>query len=289
MTTTHTPVLLAETLEYLNVRPGGTYLDATVGGGGHTEAILLVSAPDGIVVGLDRDPEAVIRVRARLGEANERLRLRHESYAYADVVARELSIPSFDGILLDLGLSSDQLQDQERGFSFQTEGRLDLRFDPTKGQTAADLVNSVSETTLSQILARYGELHAPRRLAHRIVTFRRSFPIRTTTDLVAASGLKDPRRRAQLFQALRIAVNDELETLARSLPRLWNLLAPGGRLVVISFHSLEDRIVKQFFQDCATAQVGIILTKKPVRATEAERNANPRSRSAKLRAIERIV
>lgn len=285
--THHTPVLLAEVIQYLKPRPGGVYLDGTLGGAGHSEAILRASAPDGRVVGLDRDPAAIVRSAEQLQGFGARAVLRQSSYTDAAPIAHQLGIQRFDGILLDLGLSSDQLADPARGFSFQVNGPLDLRFNPSQGLPAAALLSRWTADELARILGAYGELRAPRRLAEQILAVHRDHLIMTTDDLVTAAGLKHPRRLSQLFQAFRIATNDELGELERALPKLWDLLAAGGRLVALSFHSLEDRIVKRHFRAWQATGEGEMLTKRPDVATPAERAANPRSRSAKLRAIER--
>lgn len=285
--TLHTPVLLAETLTYLKVHSGGIYLDGTIGGGGHTQAVLAASAPAGRVVGLDRDPAVLDGVAERLATYGQRLMLRHANYEDVAEIMAELRLTALDGIILDLGLSADQLADPTRGFSFQAIGSLDLRFDPNSGESAVEWLARISVRELTHILGEYGQLRAPHRLSERIMAFRQNHAIRTTADLVTASGLVNPRRRAQLFQALRIAVNDELGTINRALPKLWQVLAPGGRLVVISFHSLEDRLIKTTFRQWALAGEGTILTKKPVIASAAERAKNPRARSAKLRAIQK--
>jgi len=302
----HIPVLLQATLTYLRVRPGGTYVDATVGGGGHAEAILSATAPDGRLLGLDLDPEALEVARRRLAPFGERVVLRHGSFALLATLAADFA-PA-DGILLDLGLSSLQLADPVRGFSFSQEGPLDMRFDPDAGgPTAADLVNDLSVKELTEILYRYGEERQARRIAEAIVAAR---PIRSTRHLaeVVAAAVGRGRRRihpaTRTFQALRIAVNDELGALQVALPQALDLLAPGGRLVVISFHSLEDRIVKRFLRqearDCICPPESPactcghrarlrVLTRKPVRPTPEEVVQNPRSRSARLRAAERIA
>lgn len=288
--TKHTPILLAETLTYLNPTPNGIYLDGTLGGAGHARAILAASAPTGRLVGLDRDSAVIQRAEAMLKTEAARVILRQASYHQAPTIARESGIDGFDGILLDLGLSSDQLADPERGFSFQQSAPLDLRFDSTFGESAAEFLAHCSERELTEILHEYGELRAPHRLAAQILNYHKDVhPIETTYDLVAASGLKHPRRLAQLFQAVRIAVNEELEILDRALPLLWELLLPGGRMVILTFHSLEDRKVKNFFRNMAGKRAATILTKKPLTPAVEELESNPRSRSAKLRAAEKPI
>lgn len=299
----HVPVLLQPVLEFLHARPGGTYIDGTVGGGGHAAAILEASAPQGRLLGLDRDPVALETARRRLVPFGERVTLRHGSFARLKALALEFT-PA-DGVLLDLGLSSMQLADPHRGFSFAKDGPLDMRFDPSvNGPTAADLVNDLSVKELTDLLYRYGEEKQARRIASEIVANR---PLHTTSRLAeVVTGATGGRRRrihpaTRTFQALRIAVNSELAALEKVLPQALDLLVVGGRLVVISFHSLEDRIVKRYLRqesrDCVcpsevpTCVCGHrarlrILTSRPVRPHVDEVEANPRSRSARLRAAE---
>jgi|YNPBryBLVA2012_1023415.scaffolds.fasta_scaffold00577_12 16S rRNA (cytosine1402-N4)-methyltransferase len=305
-TALHIPVLLQPTLTLLQVRPGATIVDATVGAGGHAAAILAATNPDGRLLGLDRDPAALAVARQRLAPFGERVTLRHGSFARLAELAGDFA--PLDGLLLDLGLSSLQLADASRGFAFARPGPLDMRFDPrSDGPTAADLVNSLSVERLTDLLYRFGEEKQARRIAAAIVAAR---PIQTTERLaevvVAAVGRGHGRIHpaTRTFQALRIAVNDELEALETALPQALDLLAPGGRLVVIAFHSLEDRIVKQFLRrearDClcpADAPVCTcghrarvrLLTPHPVRPDAAEVEVNPRARSARLRAAERLA
>jgi 16S rRNA (cytosine1402-N4)-methyltransferase len=297
----HTPVLYQPVLENLAIRPGGVYLDGTLGMGGHAAAILKASSPDGRLLAMDRDPSALCIAAKRLIPYGERVTLVHDSFAHMGEVAARQGFDPFDGILLDLGVSSRQLGDADRGFSFQHDGPLDMRLDPTTGVTAAMLVNELSQEELADIIYRYGEERESRRIARALVAAR---PILTTVELASVvsrtvrsrGGGIHPATRT--FQALRIAVNEELEALATVLPAAVALLRPGGRLAVIAFHSLEDRIVKQFFQresrDClcppeipvcgcghrATMEV---ITRKPIRPTATEVDENPRSRSARLR------
>jgi len=311
----HHPVLYQEVLEGLKVRPGGCYVDATVGSGGHALGILEASAPDGRLLGLDLDPEALRRAEARLALFGGRVRLIHGSFVHLVAYARAYGFAPADGVLFDLGLSSDQLAAAWRGFSFLREGPLDMRFDPGQGPTAAELVNELPVEELARLLARYGEEKQARRIAQAIVEAR---PITTTTQLAQvvaqAVGFREARGKAGgrggrihpatcTFQALRIAVNRELEALEAALPQALDLLAPGGRLVVISFHSLEDRIVKQFMrresQDCICppeqpvctcdhrARLRLI-TRRPLRPTPEEVARNPRSRSARMRVAEAL-
>ena len=304
-TPVHVPVLLPSVLTLLNVQSGGTYIDGTVGGGGHAAAILAASSPDGRLLGLDRDPAALEMAAQRLAPFGDRVTLRHGSFASLGSLAEDVA--PVDGILVDLGLSSMQLDSASRGFAFSRPGPLDMRFDSTSpGPTAADLVNERSAKELADILYRYGEERQSRRIAWAIVAAR---PLHTTMELAevvaAAQGGRHGRIHpaTRTFQALRIAVNDELGALEAVLPQAVDLLAPGGRLVVISFHSLEDRIVKHYFrresQDCVCPpdlpicacdhQARLkVLTSKPVRPDEEEVEANSRARSARLRAVERL-
>ena len=309
--TGHAPVLLHESLAWLGVRPGGRYVDATYGGGGHTRAILDASAPDGRVLALDADPAAVARARAAAERTPGRLQVRHGNFADLTALAAAAGFASVDGILLDLGVSSFQLDEADRGFSFRLPAPLDMRFDPRAGTSARDVVNGWAEADLVRILFAYGEEPQARRIARAIVEARRQGAIATTDQLagIVERAVGGRRGRAihpatRTFQALRIAVNRELESLDAGLAAAVELLAPAGRLVVISFHSLEDRIVKRFLRteasDCLCppeTPVCVcghrarlrVLTPKPVRPTDAERDVNPRSRSARLRAAERLA
>jgi 16S rRNA (cytosine1402-N4)-methyltransferase len=302
----HIPVLFSDVMSLLRPGPHGRYIDGTVGAGGHTAGLLERSAPDGRVLAFDRDPEALAHTRQRLRHFGERLLLVHASYAEMAQIAPAHGFSAVDGILLDLGLSSRQLEQDARGFSFLREGPLDMRFDPTAGETAADLVNNLSESELANIFWEYGEERQSRRIARAIVGKR---PFTTTTQLaeVVAEAKRPSRRRihpaTQVFQALRIAVNRELDAVETGVKAAVPLLKEGGRLAVISFHSLEDRFVKHYFRrlskDCICpprqpictcdkqAQVRVI-TRKVVMASEAEIEANPRSRSARLRVVEKI-
>jgi len=302
----HVPVLYAAVLTHLALGPGDQVIDGTVGGGGHSFGLLDATAPDGRLLGLDRDPEALARARERLAAYRHRITLVQSSFRELKAVARKYFRPPVDGVLLDLGVSTYQLASPERGFSFVKEGPLDMRFDPTQGPTAADLVNELPVQELANILYRFGEERKSRRIAQEIAAAR---PLQTTRQLadVIAKAVGGRRERihpaTRSFQALRIAVNDEMGALEDALPQAIDLLASGGRLAVISFHSLEDRIVKQFFrresQDCICspkqpvctcdhrAQVRII-TRRPVRPDEAEIEQNPRSRSARLRVVEKL-
>ncbi len=302
----HTPVLYQQTLNALRAEPGGRFVDGTVGAGGHAAGILEASDPTGMLLGLDRDLQALQVAARRLQKFESRYRLVEASYDRMDEVAAEMGWGQVDGVLLDLGLSSMQLDDPARGFSFRHEGPLDMRFGPGVKRTAADIVNELPEEELAGLIAEYGEERHAHRIAHAIVEAR---PLRTTVELAQlvnralgrSGGRIHPATRT--FQAIRIAVNDELAVLRRGLRVSLDLLAPGGRLVVIAFHSLEDRIVKQFMRresrDCICppdqpvctcdhrAQLSLIQ-RKPIQADEEEIRDNPRARSARLRVAERL-
>jgi 16S rRNA (cytosine1402-N4)-methyltransferase len=286
----HVSVLLAETLELLAVKPGGLWVDGTVGLGGHAAAILRASAPDGRLLGLDRDGESLERARVQLGEFAGRARLEQADFRE---IPQRLSGEAPDGILLDLGISSAQLDDPARGFSFQAEGPLDMRMDRTDSTTAADLVNGMREKLLADLIYEYGEEPASRRVARAIARAREQQQIRTTTQLAEIVRRSAGRSRrpglhpaTRTFQALRIRVNRELDRLGEALELAALTLAPRGRMVVIAFHSLEDRAVKESFRALATRGFRA-LTKKPLRPGEEETRRNPRSRSARLRALVR--
>jgi 16S rRNA (cytosine1402-N4)-methyltransferase len=287
--TQHVPVLREEVIEWLRPQPGQIFVDGTLGGGGHTRLLAEAVGKTGTVIGVDRDPLSVERAANELGD----LPVRAVQANYSDIpeILDQLDIKSVDGIVLDLGLSSDQLVDDERGFSFQSAGPLDLRFDPTRGEPAWKLIERLSAEHLAELIFRYGEERFSRKIAQRIVETRRKAPIRTSADLAALVRRTVPRSQVdridpatRTFQALRIAVNDELKWLEVALRRLPDCLRPGGRLAVISFHSLEDRLVKEAFRNDSRLQV---LTRRPIRPTESESADNPRSRSAKLRVAER--
>lgn len=303
----HVPVLLEPTLSLLQPRPGGRFIDGTVGAGGHAVALLAASDPNGRLLGLDQDPIALQLARAHLAPYGERVALVHANFRTLHAVATAHGFAAVDGILLDLGLSSMQLDTGERGFAFSQDAALDMRMDPTAATTAADLVNSLGERELADLIYEYGEEKASRRIARAIVAAR---PIHTTSELArivarvaGGKGYWRIHPATRTFQALRIAVNDELDALKDALPQAVSLLRPGGRLAVISFHSLEDRIVKQFMrdesQDCIcppgqpvctcdhTASLSLV-TRKPVMADAAEIATNARARSARLRVAERL-
>jgi len=288
----HQPVLLEEVLEFLNVRPEGFYIDATVGGGGHAEAILERLA-GGRLLGIDRDPAAVASAAARLARFGDKVTLVHGNFAEIESLHAASGLPPADGLLADLGLSSLQLGDGGRGFSFSADGPLDMRMDPDSETTAADLVNTLSERELADLIFKFGEERQSRRIARALM---RSRPVRTSTELAQVVTRAIPSRpgphqihpATRTFMALRLAVNGELESLDRFLDQGLAVLAAGGRMVAISFHSLEDRRVKQAFAAWRHEGRAHLLTRKVVRPREEELRRNPRARSAKLRAVERV-
>lgn len=303
----HIPVLLTETVEALAVRPGGRYVDCTLGAGGHAAAILERCLPGGHLLGIDADPAAIEVATARLATYRDSVRLVNDNFAKLGEICREYDFAPVDGILFDLGLSSLQLETAGRGFSFQIDAALDMRFSPAQQLTAADIVNGYSEEELADLIWKFGEEKQSRRIAPRIVHSR---PLRTTFDLVKTIERAVGPRRGRIhpatrtFQALRIAVNQELANLEVALGQAVELLHPGGRLVVISYHSLEDRIVKQFMRRestdcvcppgtpvcvCGHKASLTIINKKIITPSVSEVQANPRSRSARLRAAERII
>jgi len=302
----HESVLVAETLRCLAPAPGKVIVDGTLGGGGHSAQLLAAGAR---VIGLDHDPDAIAHARALLRGAGESFVAVRSSFTKLDEVLDSLGIGLIDGGLLDLGVSSHQIDDAARGFSFNKNGPLDMRMDPSAPLSAADLVNVMSGEQLERIFRTYGEEPAARRIAARIVRDRLAKPFTTTLELAEAVESVVPRRgkthpATRIFQALRIAVNRELDELAQGLERFTRRLAPGGRLAVITFHSLEDRVVKTFFK-ARSAQwidrpewpearpnpdyIFKQITGKPIIASAVEQRENPRSRSAKLRTVERIV
>lgn len=302
---THIPVLYHEVLQHLRPQPNGRYLDATLGAGGHTAGILQASAPTGRVLGFDRDPEAIAFARQQLAEFGDRVTYVNASYAEMTRLAPANGFADFDGILLDLGLSSRQLDNAQRGFSFMKEGPLDMRFDPTKGETAADLINNLTEAELVDIFWRYGEEPQGRRLARAIVKNRPFTQTRQLADFIAAQVKKRQRIHpaTRIFQALRIATNKELEAVETGIPAAIELLKGNGRIAVISFHSLEDRFVKRLFRrlsqrctcppkqpvcTCGGKATLRLVTRRPIKASAEEIEQNPRSRSARLRVAEKI-
>jgi len=306
----HEPVLAQEVLHYLAPTPGGVYCDATVGGGGHARLILEASAPTGKLVGIDRDPAAVEAARARLLEFGDRVTLVHGRFGDVADILQALGIVPLSGIVIDLGVSSPQLDTAERGFSFAKEGPLDMRMDTSGGDTALDLVTHASVEDLARILRDYGEERYAQKIARAIKDAVRTGTVRTTGELRSVVVRAIPRASheridpaTRTFQALRIAVNEELAELERFLEVFPDLLAPSGRCVIIAFHSLEDRPVKERLRELSwtsrlpadlaaaagerTRPICRVLTKKPITASEEEIRRNPRARSAKLRACEK--
>ena len=308
--TYHTPVLLEEVVAQLQPRPGGLYVDCTVGGGGHAEGILRASAPDGRLIGLDCDDEALAASRERLAAHEGRVQLLHANFAELQEALMSLGVTAVDGLVFDVGVSSRQFDEPSRGFSFQREGPLDMRMNRAAGPAAADVLRDASVEELARIFRVYGEERRARAIAQRIDRERTRQPITTTTQLAGlVEQVLGPKRGSgihpatRVFQALRIQVNRELDNLQRGLVGAVNVLRSGGRLAVISFHSLEDRIVKQFFVRlstgcvcppqmvgcaCGRQEVLRLVTRKPVMSTSEEVEQNPRARSAKLRVAEKI-
>jgi len=299
----HNPVLSQEVLEYLVLSPGAVVLDGTLGSGGHAEAILGKIGPSGRLIGFDQDPGAIARCQA-LFRGDPRVTLVHENFRNLERVFPELKVAAFDAVLLDIGTSSEQLADGKRGFSFQTEGELDMRMNPEVGLKASELLAQMSEVELADLFYHYGEERNSRRFARVIVERRRQQPIRTVEDLnqtleqalPAHMRFKKGQRPSwarrhpatKVFQALRIAVNDELEALKEGMTAAFDHLTKAGRLGVISFHSIEDRIVKQQFRKWDDEERGNLIFRKPVVANRSEISSNPRARSAKLRVIGKI-
>jgi 16S rRNA (cytosine1402-N4)-methyltransferase len=309
----HQPVMLDRVAELLRPRSGGVYLDATLGLGGHAERLLEASAPDGRVIGLDRDPAALALARRRLAWAGDRLTAVAASFADLAEVAERLGLAAVDGVVYDLGVSSLQLDEPDRGFSYRADAPLDMRMDPTTGITAAEVLATYPRAELARVLREYGEERFAGRIARFVDEARRRAPISTTGQLVelvkaavpAAARRTGPHPARRAFQALRIEVNRELDALEASLPQAIELLAPGGRLVVLAYHSLEDRIVKRALADAGGRPVQgpprlpvdlpaarpasvAVLTRRPETPTPAEVAANPRAESAKLRAAEKL-
>lgn len=281
----HIPVLLEEVLTYLRPEPKQVFIDGTVGQGGHADAIASRALPGGRLLAIDRDPVNLAIARERLASYGDRIVYVNDSYANVTELAGEHGFLQVNGMLLDLGYSSLHIEDASRGFSFMKEGPLDMRYDPTSDVTAADIVQEWSEESLARIFRVYGEEMRAAEIARVIVETRRNNAILTTTDLanlvttvIHQHGPIHPATK--VFQALRIAVNDELGELERALPHCVDMLASGGRLAIITFHSLEDRIVKNFFKTRTDLE---IVTKRPIAPTRDEIKSNPRSRSAKLR------
>ena len=305
----HVSVLVREVVELLAPRASRRYLDGTLGGGGHAEEILMASSPDGQLLGFDRDEEAIAAAQERLQRFGRRFIGRQASFVEALAILRELGWHQVDGVVLDLGISSQHIDATERGFSFRSAARLDMRMDRRQDLDAERIVNSATGAELEQIFRDYGEEPQARRIAQAIVRERQIRPLETTADLVQviekvkARGRRGHHPATQVFQALRMAVNRELDHLEGFLETGYETLRPQGRMAIISFHSLEDRVVKTRFRQwsrdclcpprslrcqCGWSQKVKLLTKKPVVPSAAEIHANPRARSAKLRAVERI-
>jgi 16S rRNA (cytosine1402-N4)-methyltransferase len=288
----HVSVLTSEVLHWLDPQPGQIVVDATAGGGGHSALLWERIQPGGTLIALDQDPAMLALAQQRI--SNPRVHWVHRNFEDLPIVLDELKIPVVDAILADLGFSSDQLSDPQRGLSFQTDGPLDMRLDPTSGEPASALIRRMTEKDLADIFWQYGEERFSRRVARVIVETRRKTTIETTAQLAELVRRCVPRSKGhcidpatRVFQALRIAVNDELGVLERFLQVVPDCLKPGGKVAIISFHSLEDRRVKQAFRK--SPELVKELTRKPVQAGEEEMRNNPRSRSAKLRAAERLV
>lgn len=311
MANCHIPVLLSEAIEYLNPISGGIYIDGTLGLGGHSAEILKRSCPDGRVIGIDRDTEATEIAKDRLREFGERVQFVHGNFSEMGRIAEGLGIKEVDGILLDVGVSSFQIDTDLRGFSFMRDAPLDMRMDRTGGLTAADIVNTYPVEELVRIFFEFGEEGYSKRIAKEIVRARETARIGTTRELAQLVERAIPRKdwpreihpATKTFQALRIAVNDELHSLEKGLNDGIGLLKAGGRFCIISFHSLEDRIVKQTFRrwesscvcpptlpvcGCGKVKLAQVLTRKAIKASEDEIKANPRARSAKLRVAEKV-
>ena len=289
----HVPVLLQEMLQALRPRSGGVYLDGTLGAGGYAKALLEASGPDGMVVGLDLDPSAVCQASRLLARFGERFRAVHGGFQMAREVLGSLGISRIDGAVLDLGLSSDQLNDAERGFSFRLEGPLDMRFDTSSGELLLAYLQTVSVKELETILSTYGEERYYRKVARGLTDARNRGMLSTTVDLANLVRKVVPNRGSRIdpatrtFQALRIALNRELENLERALEVIPSLLNPDGRFCVVSYHSLEDRRVKVAFRERQKdSSTWALVTRRPIRPTAEEIRANPRSRSARMRVLE---
>jgi 16S rRNA (cytosine1402-N4)-methyltransferase len=305
----HLSVMTAEVMQFLRPEPHRRYVDGTLGGGGHAEQILIQSSPDGQVLGLDWDDEAIVAAQERLSRFGKRLIVQQASFTEAKKGLSELGWQSVDGVVLDLGVSSHQLESNERGFSFRAHGRLDMRMDRRQSLDAYQIINAFSVAELERIFRAYGEEPQARRIAAAIIAARNTRTIETPEELAQivvrakAARRRDHHPATQAFQALRIAVNQELQQLQHFLERGYDLLGATGRMVIISFHSLEDRLVKSAFRkwgrecicpprtprcNCGWSRKVKILTKRPVMPSANEISANPRARSAKLRAVERI-
>lgn len=307
----HIPVMLAETLDYMGLRPGGTYVDCTLGGGGHSSEMVKRVQPGGRIIGIDQDPDALKAAGEKLREYAASVTLVHSNFYRLKEVLAELGVPAVDGVLFDIGVSSHQLDEAGRGFSYMQDAPLDMRMNPQDTTTAADLVNNLPEQELTRIIREYGEERWAKRIAEFIAHRREIRPIATTGELVevikraipAGARREGPHPAKRTFQALRIAVNDELGRFAAALRDAVDVLKPGGRVCVITFHSLEDRIAKETFRElagrctcppelpvckCENKPQVKIITNKPVSPKAAEIEMNPRARSAKLRVAQKV-
>ena len=289
-THTHIPVMTGEALKYLNLNPDGIYIDGTIGGGGHAKMILSMLSSKGKLIGIDRDPEALALCRERFNSTDQ-ISLHHNSYHNIDKIMEELGIQKVNGILLDLGISSLQLNSKRRGFSFKNDGRIDMRFDNSSGTTAEDFIKGLTEKELANIIFEFSEERRSRRISKAI---KEAPELSTTSDIKEAVRKSTPphhrnKTLARVFQALRIAVNDEIDKLVQFLKEFMNYLDFEGRLVIISYHSIEDRLVKKTFRKLKDEKKVHLLTKKPLTPLTIELNKNNRSRSAKLRALESIA
>jgi len=290
----HKPVMVEEVLDYLNLQSGQIILDCTVGGGGHASGILDKIKPDGFLIGIDKDMEILQTAKQSLSKTTGKFKLYHADYSDIDEVLRQAEVDKVNGVLLDLGVSSLQFDQADRGFSFAKEAPLDMRMDRSRGITAQNLIRRLSETELAELLWKYGEERWSRRIARAILKEKKGVGITSTRQLAAIVERVVPRGKSKIhpatrvFQALRIAVNKELDNLEIFLDKIYNYMAVGARIVIISFHSLEDRIVKSKFIAMAKKNIFRVLTKKPITPHESEIGENIRSRSAKLRAAERI-
>jgi 16S rRNA (cytosine1402-N4)-methyltransferase len=307
----HKPVLVEEVMQYMRCRKGGIYIDGTIGGGGHALEICRRIDGDGLLIGIDRDDEALAHAAEMLKEYSGCVRLIKGDFRYMKALVNDIGVNEVDGVLLDLGVSSHQLDDAGRGFSYNAEAALDMRMDKQQLLTARDVVNTYDEKRLYEIIKDYGEERWAKRIASFIVKERQRYPIETTGQLVevikkaipAAARREGPHPARRTFQAIRIEVNDELNSIKEGLIQAMDCLKPGGRLCVISFHSLEDRLVKDTFRRwqnpctcppdtpvcvCGNKPVAAIVTKKPVTASPDEVESNPRARSAKLRVCEKL-
>ena len=287
----HIPVMPEEVISFLDIQPDGIYVDGTCGLGGHSKLILSNLSSDGFLISIDLDQSAIEICKENLNAQNSKLHIEKNSYSNLPIILDHLGVKKVDGILLDLGLSSMQLDSIDRGFSFSKDSYLDMRFDQSSATSAADLINNSTESELADIIYHFGEERRSRSIAKKLI---KSIPISSVQDLVnAVKRVTPPHRRnrtmARVFQAFRIAVNKELEKLSEFLSKYSDYLSKGGKIIIISFHSLEDRMVKRNFKQYSEKGILKILTKKPLIASDKECESNSRSRSAKLRCAEKIL